>query len=200
MRKILSASVLAMTVALGAPALAQTNQNLPAGVATALQAAQSPADVAALVAANPELAATIMFIAANAGVASPSQVVEVLGPTLSPSDLIALVQDASEATPSQADSVAAAAFSATGPNAALSSSIGDAALNGVLAAGTLTPGEVANEEAEIAAALAELLPGDIQTADTDGGLETAAIDDGGGLGGLGVGDGTSEAQENPTPN
>ncbi len=151
MKKMLSVSVVALALSIGAPAMSATNQPLPADVVAGLQAATSPSDVAALVAANPGLAATIMFEAAALGVASPSQVVSVLAGGLNSGDLAALVFAAAEAAPSEADATAAAAAAAGGPR----SVIGSAAVDGVEAAvPALSQPEVDAEAAEIMAALA----------------------------------------------
>jgi hypothetical protein len=115
MPRIVSVSIVALAIALGAPAFSATNATLPSSVSASLGSAQSAADVAALVLANPDFAPTILAQAAALGVASPPQVLkEAISPSSSSAAVVDLVCAAAEAAPGQADHSAAAAFSAAG--------------------------------------------------------------------------------------
>ena len=163
MKKMLSVSMFALTLAFGAPVMGATNAPLPAAVAAGLQAATTPADVAALVAANPQLAATIMFEAAALGVASPSQVITAAAPLVNQGQLLQLVSAAAEAAPAEADVTAAAALAAGAPAGGIQA----AAENGLRTAQpALSDAAFEAEAIEIAAALADGVAGDeIETAD-----------------------------------
>ena len=119
MPRLISASIIALTVALGAPAFSATNATLPGPVSTSLGNATSAADIAELVLANPpELAATIMSQAAVLGIASPAQVLnEAISPPSSTDTISALVCAAVEAKPVDAELSAETAFSAAGGEA-----------------------------------------------------------------------------------
>jgi len=72
MSRLVSVSVVALALALGAPAFSATNATLPGSVSTSLSDATSAADIAALVLANPDLAGTILAQAATLGIAAPA--------------------------------------------------------------------------------------------------------------------------------
>ncbi len=111
MLRLVSVSIFALSVALGAPAISATDATLPGPVSTSLGNATSAADIAALVLANSDLAATIMAEAAALGIASPAQVLsEAISPSSSSEMISTLVCAAAEAAPGQADLSAAAAF------------------------------------------------------------------------------------------
>lgn len=156
MSRLVSVSVVALAIALGAPALSATNATLPGPVSTSLAGATSAADVAALVLANPDLAATIKAQAAALGIASPAQVLnEAISPSSSLEMILALVGAAAEAAPGQADLLAATAFSAAGGGDDLAASIAKAVIDGVEASGA-SPEVVASAAAEIVATLQKL--------------------------------------------
>jgi hypothetical protein len=116
MLRLFSASAIALSVVLGAPAFSATNATLPGPVSTSLGNATSAADVAALVLTNPPaLAATIMSQAAVLGIASPVQVLnEAISPTSSTEAISTLVCSAVEANPVEAELSSDTAFSAAG--------------------------------------------------------------------------------------
>ena len=116
MLRLFSASAIALSVVLGAPAFSATNATMPGPVSTSLGNATSAADVAALVLATPpELAATIMAQAAVLGIASPSLVLnEAITPPSSADMISTLVCAAVEAKPVEADLSSSTAFSAAG--------------------------------------------------------------------------------------
>ena len=119
MLRLVSVSIFALVLALGAPAFSATNATLPGPVSTSLGNATSAADIAALVLANPpELAATIMAQAAVLGIASPAQVLnEAITPSSSPDTISALVCAAVEAKPVEGNLSADTAYAAAGGEA-----------------------------------------------------------------------------------
>lgn len=215
MNKTLAGSLVALGLAFAAPALAVTNQPLPASVANAIQAATSAEDIAALVAARPGLAATIMFEAAQLGVASPSAVVAILAGGLPRGQLSALVSAAAEAAPLEADLVAAEAAGAGGDTGVIAT----AAVNGIESVQpALSQEQVDAEAAEILAALgggsaiAEAIAGatdnpsdsaDSLLAADDGGddgIITATLPENNGGAPLSFASLPSETQNNPSGN
>ena len=116
MSRFFCVSIVALFVALGAPAFSATDATLPGPVSISLGNATSAADIAALVLANPpELAATIMAQASILGIASPAQVLnEAISPPSSAETISTLVCAAVEAKPVEADLSSATAFSAAG--------------------------------------------------------------------------------------
>ena len=164
MRRLVSISIVALAVALGAPAFSATDATLPGPVSTSLGNATSAADIAALVLANPDLAGTIMAQAAALGIASPVQVLnEAISPSSSAETILALVGAAAEATPGQADLLAATAFSAAGGGDDLAASIATAAIDGVEASGASAE-VVASAAAAIVATLQELAGAGVEQA------------------------------------
>ncbi len=119
MLRLVSISIVALSVALGAPAFSATNATLPGPVSTSLADATSAADIAALVLANPpELAATIMAQAAVLGIASPAQVLNAaIAPSSSPDTISALVCAAVEAKPVEDQLSSDTAYDAAGGEA-----------------------------------------------------------------------------------
>ena len=116
MLRFVTVSVVALVVALSAPAFSATNATLPGPVSTSLGNATSAADIAALVLANPtDLAATIMAQAAALGIASPAQVLnEAISPSSSAETISVLVCAAAEAKPVESQSSGDAAYAAAG--------------------------------------------------------------------------------------
>ncbi len=156
MLRLVSVSVVALALAFGAPAFSATDATLPGPVSTSLAGATSAADIAALVLAYPDLAATIMAQAAVLGIASPVQVLSAaISPSSSTETILTLVGAAAEATPGQADLLAATAFSAAGGGDDLAAIIAAAVIDGVEASGA-SPEVVASAAAEIVATLQEL--------------------------------------------
>ena len=164
MRRLVSISIVALAVALGAPAFSATDATLRGPVSTSLGNATSAADIATLVLANPDLAGTIMAQAAALGIASPVQVLnEAISPSSSAETILALVGAAAEATPGQADLLAATAFSAAGGGDDLAASIATAAIDGVEASGASAE-MVASAAAAIVATLQELAGAGVEQA------------------------------------
>lgn len=210
MNKLLTASLLAMGVALSAPAHAATNLTLPAAVNADLTAATSAQDVADIInslsADQANLIPTILATAAGNGVSASAVLTNLISPSTPQSRIVALVEAASEAVPDQADRVASAAYTAkVGSGSAdtdLASAITTAAVDGVEVAGRTTS-QVASEAAEVVSALQDLLPGtagdsDIanaaadatnDTSDSGSTIQTAAND---------TGDGTETADSGDT--
>lgn len=160
MNKLLTASLLALSVALTAPAKAATDLPLSPEIAAQLTAANDAAAVAEIIRNAPaRLAATIMAQANAQGIASPSQVLAQLITLTTPISAVSgLVAAAAEAAPSQADVAAGQAYTSAGRNnPALATAIATNAVDGVEAAGL--PSEQVNAEAvEIAAALRDRAP------------------------------------------
>ncbi|MDT8346114.1 MAG: hypothetical protein RQ752_16935 [Thermohalobaculum sp.] len=162
-RGFFTSASLAAAAILSGPAIAATNLDIPADVATALAGAGSAADVATIALSNPALAATVLCDARTLDLASPVDAIKAAVAAGTPiAGLIEMLNAVAECAPSDADIATAVVAGSIEPGRLrqFAPSIGAAAVDGVESAGLDQP-SVARETAEIFAALAELVPGDL---------------------------------------